>query len=112
MPLPPVLHAFYVDQVVYGRIYAKAHRSYVPRAYSGRVVYLKSEDARERISGWEKLMTSGLVVRSVPGTHLSMLAEPHLKSLAQTLKECLAEAQASTCSSEPLSKVSHPARPA
>jgi aspartate racemase len=93
MPLPPTLQTFYIDQVVFGRIYPNAHRSYVPQAYSGRVVYFKSEDTRERVAGWEKLMTNGLEVRSVTGNHLSMLAEPHLQGLAQTLKEYLAKAQ-------------------
>jgi aspartate racemase len=93
IPLPPTLKTFYVDQVVYGTIYPKAHRSYVPRAYSGRAVYLKSEDTRDRVAGWQKLMTDGLEIRQVPGNHLSMLAEPHLRSLALTLKECLAKAR-------------------
>ncbi len=93
--LPPELKTFYVDQVVYGRIYPTAHRNYVPREYSGRAVYFQSEDTRVRVAGWEKLMTKGLEVRPVTGNHLSMLTEPHLKSLAETLKECLAEAQES-----------------
>jgi amino acid adenylation domain-containing protein len=93
--LPPSLQTFYVDQVVYGAIYAKAHRRYMPQSYSGRAVYLKSEDSRDRVAGWEKLMTNGLEVRPVTGNHLSMLAEPHLRSLALTLKECLAKAQES-----------------
>jgi len=95
MLLPPALQTFYIDQVVYGRIYPKAHRSYVPRAYSGRAIYCQSEDTRDRVAGWQKLMTDGLEIRQVPGNHLSMLAEPHLRSLALTLKECLAKAQES-----------------
>jgi len=110
IPLPPALKTFYVDQVVYGTIYPKAHRSYVPRAYSGRAVYLKSEDTRERVAGWEKLMTRGLEVRAVTGNHLSMLSEPHLKSLAQTLKECLAEAQERARSSTQSCQVSSVAK--
>jgi thioesterase domain-containing protein/acyl carrier protein len=93
MSLPTSLQTYYVDQVVYGNIYSNAHRSYVPQTYAGRVVYLKSEDLRERVSGWEKLIASGLEVHPVPGDHLSMLAEPNLKSLAETLKQCLAKAQ-------------------
>jgi acyl-CoA synthetase (AMP-forming)/AMP-acid ligase II/thioesterase domain-containing protein/acyl carrier protein len=91
--LPPSLQTFYVDQVVYGKIYAKAHRSYVPQSYSGRAVYLKSEDARERVDGWKKLVKQGLEIHAVPGDHLSMLTEPHLRTLARTLKDCLAKAQ-------------------
>jgi amino acid adenylation domain-containing protein len=110
MPLPPSLRTFYVDQVVYGRIYAKAHRSYMPLGYSGRAVYVKSEDTRERITGWEKLITRGLEVRSVTGNHFSMLTEPNLKSLAQTLKECLTEAQESARTSSQSCKMSDQAQ--
>ena len=91
--LPPSLQAFYVDQVVYGEIYAKAHRQYIPQPYSGRAVYLKSEDIRERVSGWESLMKEGLEVRQVRGNHLSMLVEPNVEILAGALKECLSDAQ-------------------
>lgn len=91
--LPPLLQAFYIDQVVYGEIYPKAHWDYVPRNYSGRAVYLKSEDSRERVAGWEMLMTQGLEVRSVTGNHLSMLDEPNLTALAEALKDCLTDAQ-------------------
>jgi amino acid adenylation domain-containing protein len=95
MRLPPALKTFYVDQVVYGKIYPEAHRNYVPRRYSGRAIYFKSEDTRERVASWERLMTNGLEVWSVKGTHLSMLAEPNLRSLAETLKECLYNTQES-----------------
>jgi amino acid adenylation domain-containing protein len=91
-PVPPVLQSFYVDQVVYGQIYPDAHRRYQPQPYSGRAVYFKSEDTRERVAGWQKLMTHGLEVRAVAGNHLTMLAEPHLKGLANTLRQCLSEA--------------------
>jgi amino acid adenylation domain-containing protein len=93
MRLPPALKTFYVDQVVYGKIYPEAHRNYAPRPYSGQAIYLKSEDTRERVTGWEKLMTNGLEIRPVKGNHLTMLVEPNLRSLGETLRECLAKAQ-------------------
>jgi thioesterase domain-containing protein len=92
--LPTSLQMYYVDQVIYGNIYSKARRSYVPEAYAGAVAYLKSEDPRERTSGWQTLIPAGLKVYQVPGDHLSMLAEPNVRIMAQTLKKCLAEAQA------------------
>jgi amino acid adenylation domain-containing protein len=92
MPMPPRLKTFYVDEVVYGQIYPDAHRRYEPRTYSGRAVYFKSEDARERVAGWQKLMTRGLEVRPVTGNHLTMLVEPHVKGLAEALRQCLREA--------------------
>jgi amino acid adenylation domain-containing protein len=93
MLIPRNLRTFYVDQIVYGEIYPHAHRRYVPRAYSGRTVYFKSEDSRERVAGWAKLVTNGLEVYPVAGNHLSMLTEPNLRGLANGLKVCLAEAQ-------------------
>jgi thioesterase domain-containing protein len=45
----------------------------------------------------------------VRGDHLSMLAEPNLKSLAQTLKECLTEAQETARTSTPCGKLSRQA---
>jgi len=95
LSLPTSLQSYYVDQVVYGKIYSKAHRSYAPQLYAGRVVYLQSEDPRQRISGWEKLIADGLEVHPVPGDHLSMLAEFNVRKLAETLKNCLANAQES-----------------
>ena len=67
----------------------------MPETYAGPVAFLKSEDPHDRTSGWEKLISEGLKVYLVRGDHLSMLAEPNLKSLAQTLKKCLTEAQES-----------------
>ena len=93
MSLPTSLQTYYVDQVIYGNIYSKARRGYVPEAYAGAVSYLKSEDPRERTSGWETLIPAGLKIYQMPGDHLSMLAEPNVRILAQTLERCLAEAQ-------------------
>jgi thioesterase domain-containing protein/acyl carrier protein len=103
--LPTSLQMYYVDQVVYGDIYSKAHRSYVPRAYAGRVVYLKSEDPQERTAGWEKLIADKLEFRRVPGYHLSMLAEPNVRSLAEQLKQCLTNAQKEAAPSAQLWKM-------
>jgi thioesterase domain-containing protein/acyl carrier protein len=92
-PLPPSLQTFYVDQIVYGKIYAEAHRNYVPRSYTGRAVYLKSDEAHDHVDGWNKFAAQGLDVHSVPGDHLTMLDEPQLQSLADTLRQCLIDAQ-------------------
>jgi amino acid adenylation domain-containing protein len=100
IPLSPRLQTFYVDQVVYGRIYPKAQSSYVPQAYSGRAVYLKSAETQGRVAGWKELMTEGLEILPVPGDHLSMLVEPNVRRVAETLKECLLKAQASVHSTK------------
>ena len=91
--LPPQLQAFYIDQVVYKKIYAKAQIGYAPQPYSGRAVYLESEESRGHADVWKTFFTDGLDVRRVPGNHLSILQEPSVRRLSETLKECLVKAQ-------------------
>jgi amino acid adenylation domain-containing protein len=44
--------------------------------------------------GWRHFTQGGLRVRSVPGSHLGMLEEPHIMSLAEALQEFLRNASA------------------
>jgi thioesterase domain-containing protein len=45
--------------------------------------------------GWGELAGGGVEVYDVPGHHLSMFEQPHVKRLAETLRYCLHKAQAS-----------------
>ena len=89
LPLPVALQSFYMEQVVFGRIYREAYARYRPRPYMGRAVYFASDDERERISAWAALVPTGLEVYSVPGDHLTMLVEPNVAHLAEALREVL-----------------------
>ena len=93
IPLPSRLRAYYVDQVVFEQIYPEAQKKYLPRRYSGRVVYFESEETRGRSDGWQLLMTNGLEVRRVSGDHLSMLSDPNLRGMAEQLNTVLTDAQ-------------------
>ena len=92
-PLPPKLQAFYVDQIVHGQVYPLASKSYRPFDYLGPAVYIGSEETPYLVAGWTPLMKNNFKVHLVPGNHLSMLEEPNLQRLAETLNACLTKAQ-------------------
>ena len=95
--LPPRLQTFYMDQLVYGVYYPRAKARYVAKPYRGWVVYFKSEvDTRERVVGWQELISGQLEIQKVPGDHLSMLMQPHVSFLGDKLKACLSKAQTVT----------------
>ncbi len=91
VPLPPDLQTFYVEEIVYGTIYPKARRAYVPQVYSGRVIIFKAEGSfyNPQLDG----VTGRLEIHAVPGDHQSILVEPHIQVWAEQLKVCLQSAQ-------------------
>jgi aspartate racemase len=74
-----------------------AMRSYVARPYNGRLVLLRAEEQGKRFigcefdeaMGWSRLARRGVEVRAVPGSHLTMLGEPHVRGVAAALRGCL-----------------------
>ncbi|MBC8229645.1 amino acid adenylation domain-containing protein [bacterium] len=87
----------------------RASGSYVPQVYPGRITYFLAEkrqgfsgSPQTRIGAWYELAAGGLDVRVVPGDHLGMLKEPHVRVLAEQLRACLDEARADD------SDVNHP----
>jgi thioesterase domain-containing protein len=72
----------------------RALRQYRPRQYPGRLTlfrarmqpFLSSHDPEK---GWGRLAAGGLDVRIIPGNHLGMLQEPHVRVLAAQLRVCL-----------------------
>ena len=71
-----------------------ARRDYVPRPYSGHITFLKAtgnNPARtyDPQAAWAPLATGGLETHEVPGTHRTMVFEPHAGRLAATLVDCL-----------------------
>jgi thioesterase domain-containing protein/acyl carrier protein len=72
---------------------------YIPQTYSGKAVLLRAEDGlrqrNEDLSlGWNRLIKGGVEIRKVPGDHLSMHVEPHVRRLAGELRSCIDEARA------------------
>jgi hypothetical protein len=77
---------------------AEAHRramlAYKPNPYDGKMVQLMCGEAshrayEDRRLAWSSLAPEGFEVRIVPGNHLTMVEDPHVRVLAQELQSCL-----------------------
>jgi thioesterase domain-containing protein len=77
----------------------QAGMQYAIRPYPGAAsLFCASEKSlrggRDPYSGWKKLAAGGLEVYEIPGGHVSILAEPQVRVLAQHLQSCIDRAQA------------------
>ncbi len=74
-----------------------AYRSYRPRVYDGRITVFRPAGAvradEPRDLGWGRFSAVAVDCQEVPGTHLTLLAEPHVADLARRLRGCLDAAQ-------------------
>lgn len=94
-PLPPSLSSA-------DRITRIAYDLYGPSIYSGQITLLwTSEDTvfttrfkSDPRLGWRDFTELGLEFHAIPGDHLSVMAEPHVRVLAEKLDSCLLKAQA------------------
>ena len=77
----------------------RARREYTPRLYPGRLTlfrasmqpFFSSRTLPIRAGG--ELAAGGLEIKVVPGNHVGMLQEPHVRVLAERLRYCLDRAQ-------------------
>jgi amino acid adenylation domain-containing protein len=68
--------------------------NYTPQIFRGRVTLFKArerlrEDIQDPALGWNELVTGGLEIYEVPGNHFTIMRRPHLKILAESLRNCL-----------------------
>ncbi|HEY3570221.1 MAG TPA: amino acid adenylation domain-containing protein [Thermoanaerobaculia bacterium] len=79
------------------RVYAtnvRAFRRYVPQPYDGRITLIRAEGAHFDPAlgpdlGWERLSPHPVDRVDVPGDHITLLAEPHVRTLADRLRTLL-----------------------
>jgi thioesterase domain-containing protein/acyl carrier protein len=69
----------------------KAIKRYVPQPYRGKVTLFRATGRRLKIYdphayGWGALAAGGVEVVKVPGNHLTLMKEPHVKVLADRLQ--------------------------
>ncbi len=67
---------------------------YKARMYPGRLTLFRAGEQQtgfnpDPFSGWKGMAARGLEVHDVPGNHLTMLQEPHVRVLAKKLSDCL-----------------------
>jgi amino acid adenylation domain-containing protein len=74
-----------------------AVRQYVPQVYDGAVtLFWASADLRaciDFVEGWRALAGGGIEVHEIPGSHLDIVKEPHVRDLATKLDSCLRQTQ-------------------
>jgi hypothetical protein len=71
---------------------------YVPRTYPGRLTLLRTLlSPRLAVDdpqfGWGGLAAGGIDIHEIPGSHLEITDEPHVRILAQKLGSCLDQSQ-------------------
>jgi amino acid adenylation domain-containing protein len=72
--------------------------SFRPQRYDGCLTLFRASEESARVStdaalGWAELATDAPDIRWVPGKHETMLAEPHVRQLADQFKQCLERAR-------------------
>src|SRR5262249_53248578 len=70
-----------------------------PALFPGRIALLRTARQdywrkRDLLKGWGRHTTEGVDAHIIPGNHLTMYREPHVRNLAQILTNCLASAAA------------------
>ena len=92
------IHRIYPHLLV-TRVNDEAALRYVPKPYYGRVALIKPKRYFSGLDsstlGWGGVIRDGLEVHDVPAYPRGMLVEPFCRSLADTVKRCLAEAMTS-----------------
>ena len=87
---------------------ATAERNYHLRPYTGRITLFRASTtvlrgSKDPQEGWRKFAGGGLEVHVIAGHHVDIIAEPHVRFLAQNLTACLARAQGKCVGSKVLS---------
>jgi amino acid adenylation domain-containing protein len=75
----------------------KAYHDYTPRPYRGRVTLFRALTRepgcpKDPAPDWRHWAAGGVEVIDVPGGHSTLLAEPHVRTLAAALSDCLGRA--------------------
>jgi amino acid adenylation domain-containing protein len=72
----------------------RASRCYVPKPYAGRLTLFRARTqpffcGHRADLGWSKFARGGVATHIIPGTHDSILKEPHVKTLAEGFRAAL-----------------------
>ncbi len=75
-----------------------ALNQYIFQSYPGHMTLLRTSDRHrdeatgmeyDPLFGWGDLVQGGIDIQHIPGSHYSLLEEPHVRVLAEKLKNCL-----------------------
>lgn len=79
----------------------RAMLAYEPQPFAGRVTLFKAEEPLPGSgpeNSWDEFALDGVEVYSAPGNHFSMIREPHVRTLARSLADCIANVETATLS--------------
>ncbi|AFY36084.1 amino acid adenylation domain-containing protein [Calothrix sp. PCC 7507] len=96
-------HSFAEDANPYNMVLIEALKQatmadYLPQPYAGKVTLFTTKEVLrwcqfQPCRGWNGMAKKGVEIHEVPGTHLGMLGEPSVQTLAEKLIVCLEQAQ-------------------
>jgi surfactin family lipopeptide synthetase C len=94
-PLPAFMRGYYIN-VYIPEVNVRAEKKYLPAIYPGIITFFRAsaEIERDPRQFWGKLTSQGLEIRMVPATHVDILVDPNVRTLAEKLGEALEEARA------------------
>jgi len=87
-PLPPVLQN--IEEIAFAAV-----KDYEPQVYSGDVALFLASDLTSDYDlrdGWRELVSGQIDAHEITGNHINIIKEPHVRALAEKLRECLARA--------------------
>ncbi|HEX8921435.1 MAG TPA: amino acid adenylation domain-containing protein [Pyrinomonadaceae bacterium] len=72
----------------------RAMQSYRPTPAECRVTLFQAVESpasnrQETARGWDELALAGVEIHTVPGNHFDMVREPHVQTLAESLRSCM-----------------------
>ncbi|MBL7952769.1 MAG: AMP-binding protein [Flavobacteriales bacterium] len=83
-PIPFKLRNFYIINT-----YRRALERYQPKPYSGKVLLVRSRQRANEPAGWQNLLLGDVHTRVLPGEHLTILREPHVRAVVAAVEEYL-----------------------
>lgn len=87
-PLPPVLKN--IEEINFAAV-----KDYEPQTYAGNVTLFLASDLTadyDLHDGWRELVDGDIETFEIPGNHIDIIKDPHVRPLAEKLKACLDKA--------------------
>jgi acyl-CoA synthetase (AMP-forming)/AMP-acid ligase II/thioesterase domain-containing protein/acyl carrier protein len=93
--VPPEYHRRYQSFI---RRFNSAIKRYKPQPYPGRITLFRALQqpllgSYDPTMGWGNVAAAGLTIVVVPGDHIDMIAEPHVRVLGAKLRGCLEQSK-------------------
>src|SRR5258706_8125031 len=87
--LPPALKN--IEEINFAAV-----KDYVPQTFAGDVTLFLATDLTadyDLHDGWRELVEGIIEVHEISGNHINIIKEPHVRELAERLRDCLTRAQ-------------------